>query len=149
MLSDAESRFTTCCTCSTTSPTISALSRDEDLPGYWTVPFVRAGVEHPAGCAARPTHSLRQRRAFRLDHPVSIVFRGCLPTAHPLARRRINDAVAGTAAKLATDPAGLGPGRTGFAPAGRLLRISRSHRSFLPDQHGLVATLNCYERKAA
>ena len=32
---------------------------------------------------------------------------------------------------------------------GRRLRISRGHRSFLPDQHGLVATLNFYERKAA
>jgi hypothetical protein len=29
------------------------------------------------------------------------------------------------------------------------LRISRGHRSLLPDQKGLVATLNFYERKAA
>jgi hypothetical protein len=67
-------------------------------------------------------------------------FRSCIPTAHTFARLRFNGHVTVTAARLATDPDGLSPGRTGFAPAGRLFRISRGHLSFLSDQQGLVAT---------
>ena len=55
--------------------------------------------------------------------------------AHTLARLRFADPVTETVARLATGLDGLTPGRAGFAPAGRRVEISWSHRySFNPDR---------------
>jgi hypothetical protein len=74
-------------------------------------------------------------------HPESHSFRGHITTAHTLARLRFAGPVAETVARLATGSRGLTPARTGFAPAGRRIEVSWSHR--IPpipiDQQGLVA----------
>ncbi len=61
-------------------------------------------------------------------HPECHSFRGRNPTAHTLARLRFAGPVAETVARLATGSGGLTPGRAGFAPAGRRIEISWSHR---------------------
>ena len=53
--------------------------------------------------------------------------------AHTLACLRFAGLVTETVARLATDSGGLTPGRAGFAPAGRQIEISWSHR-FLQSQ---------------
>jgi hypothetical protein len=88
----------------------------------------------------------RLMQALGTRYPIT--FRGHLPTARSLARLRFNGPVAATAARLATEPAGLGPGRAGFAPTGRRFRISRTHRPLLPDQQCLVATHHRSSRAA-
>jgi len=62
-------------------------------------------------------------------HPEWHSFRGRSPTAHTLARLRFAGPVAETVARLATGSGGLTPGRAGFAPAGRHIEVSQSHRS--------------------
>ena len=96
--------------------------KDEGLPGAWAILFVRAVVDHPAGCD-RPSPNLGAVAvAFRisnaLDTRKSIFFRGCM--AHgPLARvptlRRIRYRLR---RKARYRPGGLTLGRAGFAPAG-------------------------------
>ena len=119
--------------------------RDEDLPGYWAVLFVRAMVKHPAGYAAPSPLLLVEEIhadgaiAFTEKRPLGIrnvySFRGRSPMAHTLARLRFADLVAGVVARLTTGSGGLTPGRAGFAPAGRQIEISWSHRmSSNPDR---------------
>jgi hypothetical protein len=50
------------------------------------------------------------------------------PTAHMLACLRFAGLVTETVARLTTGSGGLTPGRAGFAPAGRRIEISWSHR---------------------
>ena len=109
------------------------------LPGYWAVLFVRAVVQHPAGCDLSLPLLLFEKiygeitLAFRKFRPLGIrneySFRGHLPTAHTLACLRFADLVTGTVARLATGSGGLTPRRAGFAPAGQKNEISRRHRN--------------------
>ncbi len=62
-------------------------------------------------------------------HPERHSFRGRNPTAHTLACLRFAGPVAETVARLTTGSGGLTPGRAGFAPAGRRIEVSWSHRS--------------------
>ncbi len=113
--------------------------RGKDLPGYWAVPFVRAMVEHPAGydpssplllfekIYGEAVVCLQAKQNPR--HPERHSFRGRNPTAHTLACLRFAGLVAETVARLTTGPGGLTPGRAGFAPAGRRIEVSWSHRS--------------------
>ena len=84
-------------------------------------------------------HRLHVKQNAR--HPESHSFRGHITTAHTLARLRFADPVTETVARLTTGSGGLTLGRAGFAPAGRRIEISWSHRSPpIPiDQQGLVA----------
>ncbi len=86
-------------------------------------------------------HRLHVKQNAR--HPESHSFRGHRTTAHTLARLRFADPVTETVARLTTGSGGLTPGRAGFAPAGRRIEVSWSHRSPpIPiDQQGLVALL--------
>jgi hypothetical protein len=114
--------------------------RNEGLPGFWAVLFVRAVVEDPAGCS-----SLLARSSERLPSPsgnptpwapgMTIAFVAAWPTAHTLAHLRIAAPVTGNAARLATGLGGLTPDRAGFAPAGRQTRFHDFiASSILPDQ---------------
>ncbi len=71
---------------------------------------------------------LRLQEVQTLGHPESYSFRGHLPTAHTLVCLRFADLVAETVARLTTGSGGLTPGRAGFAPAGRQIEVSWSHR---------------------
>jgi hypothetical protein len=112
--------------------------KGKGLPGYWAVLFVRAVVQHPAGCAASSPLPLFEEIhgdgaiAFTENRTLGIrnghSFRGRNPTAHTLACLRFADPVTETVARLATGSGGLTPGRAGFAPAGRRIDISWSHR---------------------
>ena len=112
--------------------------RDEDLPGYWAVLFVRAMVKHPAGHAAYSPLLLIEEIhadgafAFTENRSLGIrdvySFRGRNPMAHTLARLRFADRVTAVVARLTTGLDGLTLGRAGFAPAGRQIEISWSHR---------------------
>ena len=136
----------------TGSPSHRFLPRkSEGLPGYWTVLFVRAVVQHPAGYDLASPLLLFEKIygeaaiAFTKNRTLGIrnkdSFRGHNPTAHTLARLRFADLVTETVARLATGSGGLTLGRAGFAPAGQRIEISWSHRSPpIPiDQQGLVA----------
>ncbi len=95
-------------------------------------------VQHPAGC----DFSLPLPLFEEIDGDVAIAFtenrtlgirdecsfRGQVPTAHTLACLRFAGLVTETVAKLATGSGGLTPGRAGFAPAGRQIEVSWSHR---------------------
>ncbi len=112
---------------------------------------MRAVVQHPAGrdpCSplllfekiyAEIAIAFAQNRTLgsRNNHS----FRGHIPTAHTLACLRFASPVTETVARLTTGSGGLTPGRAGFAPAGRRIEVSWSHRSPpIPiDQQGLVA----------
>ncbi len=56
--------------------------RNEGLPGFWAVLFVRAVVEDPAGCGPLLAHLRSGRRRLqavqRLGHPECHSFRGCM-----------------------------------------------------------------------
>ncbi len=84
-------------------------------------------------------HRLHVKQNAR--HPEGPSFRGHIPTAHTLARLRFADLVTETVARLTTGSGGLTPGRAGFAPAGRRIEVSWSHRvPPIPiDQQSLVA----------
>ncbi len=119
--------------------------RNEGLPGSWAVLFVRAVVEDPAGCKPPLAHGGEVAVAFRRFKTFGtrngIIFVAAWPTAHTFAYLRIAGPVTAPVARLATDPGGLTPGRTGFAPAGRRTKVSQSHRILHspPDQPILVA----------
>jgi hypothetical protein len=85
-----------------------------------------------------PGRPLRSRRRHR-PHRVRCSPRP-LPAGGAVAFRLVQ--------ALAYRPAGLGPCRAGFAPAGRRFRISRTHRPLLADQQSLVATRHRYSRAA-
>ena len=110
----------------------SSSRRWQDLPSYRAVLCVRAMVEHPAECAVPSSTNGNLAAAFR--RPValgirdSLSFRGCIPTAHTLAYLRIAHAVTDISARLTTDLPDFSFSRAGFAPAGRLIQISRSYR---------------------
>ncbi len=74
----------------------------------------------------RRRHRLRAKQNAR--HPESHSFRGHVLTAHTLAYLRFADLVTETVARFTTGSGGLTPGRAGFAPAGRRIEISWSHR---------------------
>ena len=98
--------------------------RGEGLPGYWTVLFIRAMVEHPAGYdpllaryTERPLWPSSNSAPWASGK--SIGFGAACPMARTFACLRIAEAISGTVARLATGPGGLTLRRTGFAPAGR------------------------------
>jgi hypothetical protein len=98
--------------------------RGEGLPGYWTVLFVRALVEHPAGYApllARfsPGALLPSMKSSTLGIRKDYRFRGRSPTARTFACLRIASPISGIGARLAPGSGGLTLSRAGFAPAGR------------------------------
>jgi hypothetical protein len=113
--------------------------RGKDLPGYGAILFVRAVVQHSAGLALASPLLLFEKihgevaiaftenrtLGIRKDHS----FRGHVPTVHTLACLRFADLVTETVARFATGSGGLTPGRAGFAPAGRHVEISWSHRN--------------------
>ena len=113
-------------------------------------------VEHPAECV--PSSSCIGDNATAFRRPVafgirnSLSFRGCIPTAHTLAYLRFAHVVTDTGARLTTDLPDLGFGRTGFAPAGRLIQISRSYRLLLFHWTGIARshqteTTDTYQRE--
>ena len=119
--------------------------RGEDLPGSWTVLFVRAMVEHPAGYAPLLAH-FAQRALWPSSHSAPWAsgkrrgFGAAYPMAHTFACLRIAEAIADPVARLATGSGGLTLGRTGFAPAGRQTKFHEGIVSSPPfDQHCLVA----------
>ena len=83
------------------------------------------------GDPRRQRHRLHGKQ--NAGHPECHSFRGRAPMAHTLACLRFAGLVTETVARLATDSGGLTPGRAGFAPAGRQIEISWSHR-FLQSQ---------------
>jgi hypothetical protein len=101
----------------------------QGLPGYWTVLFLRAVVQHPAGYGISSPLLLFEKIygeaaiAFRKFRSLGIrneySFRDHLPTARTLACLRFADLVTQTVARLATGSGGLTPRRAGFAPAGQ------------------------------
>ena len=119
--------------------------RGEGLPGYWTVLFIRAMVEHPAGYAPLLAH-FAQRALLPSSHSApwasgkSIGFGAACSMAHTFACLRIADPISDAVARLATGSGGLTLGRAGFAPAGRQTKFHEGIVSSLPfDQHCLVA----------
>jgi hypothetical protein len=97
--------------------------RNEGLPGFWAVLFVRAAVEDPAGCDPLLAHDAEAAEAFRRSNTLGtrngIAFVAAWPAAHTLVYLRIAAPVTGHAARLTTGLGGLTPDRAGFAPAGR------------------------------
>lgn len=92
------------------------------LPGYWTVLFVRAEVEHPAGRTALSpiavTLLLPSSTGTLLASGIRL-FRGCILSARTFACLRIDTHRYRAYRKARYRPAGLSFGRAGFAPAGR------------------------------
>ncbi len=110
------------------SPLYRGVSRrGEGLPGYGTVLFVRAMVEHPAGYnpLLAPKNNVRRglllpsMKTSTLGIREDYRFRGRSPTARTFACLRIAEHVSKNGARLATGSGGLTLGRAGFAPAGR------------------------------
>jgi hypothetical protein len=102
----------------------SVSRRGEGLPGAWTVLFVSAIVEHPAGYDPLLAHLTQgslwpSMASSTLGIREDYRFRGRSPTARTLACLRLACLVSKTNARLATGSGGLTLGRTGFAPAGR------------------------------
>jgi hypothetical protein len=124
--------------------------RGEGLPGYWTVLFIRAMVEHPAGYAPLLAH-FAQRALLPSSNSApwasgkSLGFGAACSMAHTFACLRIAEAISGTGARLATGSGGLTLGRAGFAPAGRQTKFHEGIFSSFPfDQHCLVALIFLY-----
>jgi hypothetical protein len=119
--------------------------RGAGLPGSWTVLFLRAMVEHPAGYAPRLAHCapralLPSRHAAPWASGKRRGFGAACSMAHTCACRRIAEAIAGTGARRAPGSGGLTLGRAGFAPAGRQTKCHEGIFSSFPcDQHCLVA----------
>ncbi len=93
---------------------------------------MRAVVTDPAGCVAPSPYCGGDAAAFREGDPLGIPktrISRLNPTAHTLACLRFAGLVAETVARLATGSGGLTLGRAGFAPAGRHIEVSQSHRS--------------------
>ena len=124
----------------TGSPSHRILSRRErGPPGLLGRPLraCRGRNTPPDATPPRPYFSSR-RSTERSPSPsgktepsasgMSIVFEAAYPTAHTLAYLRFADLVTETVARLATGSGGLTPGRAGFAPAGRRIEVSWSHR---------------------
>jgi hypothetical protein len=121
--------------------------RGEGLPGYGTVLFIRAMVEHPAG----DTPSSPRRHVCKgvllpsgktglSASGKTIGFGAACPMAHMFARLRIADHISGIVARLTTGSGGLTLGRAGFAPAGRQTKFHEVIASSFPfDPHCLVA----------
>ena len=140
----------------------SGFALHELTSGLLTMPVAHSETPSPPPLRTRPLLALTcLREAQRRDrhrlygkqnarHPEWHSFRGHVPTAHTLACLRFADPVAETVARLTTGSGGLTPGRAGFAPAGRRIEVSWSHRSPpIPiDQQGLVA-LNALPASAA
>ena len=109
--------------------------RGEGLPGYGTVPFGRAMVEHPAGYNPLLAHTSMERIviAFRENRTLGIReddrFRGRSPMAHTFACLRIAALVSKNGARLATGSGGLTLGRMGFAPTGRCTKFHGGNAS--------------------
>ena len=85
----------------------------------------------------RPVHgqtlvAFEQNRTLGIRD--EIVFEAAYPTAHVLACLRFAGGVTATVARLATGSGGLTPGRTGFAPAGRLTKFHGDIASSYPLQ---------------
>ena len=119
--------------------------RGEGLPGSWTVLFVRARVEHPAGYGPLLAH-LTERLLWPSGNSAPwasgkmIGFGAACPMARTFACLRIADAISGTVARLATGPGELTLGRAGFAPAGRHTKFHEGMPPPIPfDQPCLVA----------
>jgi len=119
--------------------------RGEGLPGYWTVLFVRAMVEHPAGYDPLLAHSRRGRCGLRCNSALSasgktIGFGAAVP------RPARSHAYASQAPLLGSAP-GLLPARAGSPLAGRDSHPLDDEQSFMEtshppipfDQQGLVA----------
>lgn len=100
--------------------------RNEGLPGAWVVLFVRAAAMYPAGAPhSRPSRvrrrSLPGRGTLGRRFAVFSWLAHCGPLARvPTHRRRRYR----RRRKARYRPGRLSRGRAGFAPAGRLLRIS-------------------------
>jgi hypothetical protein len=90
--------------------------RGEGLPGYGTVLFLRAMVEHPAGYAPLLAH-FAQRALLPSSNAApwasgkSIGFGAACSMARTFACLRIAEAISGTDARLATGSGGLTLGR--------------------------------------
>src|SRR5206468_8185648 len=98
--------------------------RGEGLPGYWTVLFVRAMVEHPAGYDPLLAHDTERPLSPSSNSAPwasgkSRGFGAACPMARTFACLRIADPISDAVARLATGSGGLTLGRAGFAPAGR------------------------------
>ncbi len=139
----------------TGSPSLRLRPRKgKGLPGYWTVLFLRAVVQHPAGYGSSSPLLLFEKIygeaaiAFRKFRPLGIrneySFRDHLPTARTLAYLRFASLVAETVARLATGSGGLTLRRAGFAPAGQKTKFHGviAYPPIPIDQQSLVA-LNC------
>jgi len=125
--------------------------KDKGLPGYWTVLFVRAVVQHPAGYGPSSPLLLFEKIygeaaiAFRKFRPLGIrnedSFRDHVPTARTLAYLRFAGLVTEAGARLATGSGGLTPRRAGFAPAGQKTKFhgAIAYPPIPIDQQSLVA----------
>jgi hypothetical protein len=129
--------------------------RGEGLPGYGTVLFIRAMVEHPAGYAPLLAH-FAQRALLPSSNSAPWAsgkrrgFGAACSMAHTFACLRIAEAISGTGARLATGSGGLTLGRAGFAPAGRQTKFHEGIFSSFPfDQHCLVALNFLYSRSTS
>jgi hypothetical protein len=109
--------------------------RNEGLPGYWAVLFDRAAVQDPARRAPyhaqSPPGALPPSRSGYLSAPGTSAISGQPSAAQSLARLRIAAPVTERRRKARYRPAGLGFGRAGFAPAGRLTEF-REFRFLTP-----------------
>ena len=136
----------------TGSPSPRFLPRkDKGLPGYWTVLFVRAVVQHPAGYGSSSPLLLFEKIygeaaiAFRKFRPLGIrneySFRDHVPTSRTLAYLRFAGLVTEAVARLATGSGGLTPRRAGFAPAGQKTKFHGviAYPPIPIDQQSLVA----------
>ncbi len=116
-------------------PNRNVSRRGEGLPGFWTVLFVRAMVDHPAGYGPDLPSNAGVVLAFdafgNSRHPEGHEFRGRSPTARTFTCLRIACRVSTTGARLVTDSGGLTLSRAGFAPAGRKTKF-----------HGGIASSN-------
>src|SRR5262245_26089177 len=138
----------------TGSPQDRARSRrGEGLPGSWTLLFVRALVEHPAGYEPLLAH-LTERLLWPSGNSAPWAsgkmrgFGAACPMARTFACLRIADHISGIVARLATGSGGLTLGRAGFAPAGRRTKLHEVIVSSFPfDPHCLVAPFILYHKE--
>jgi hypothetical protein len=99
-----------------------------DLPGYWAVRRRRAVVVHPAGCVA-PSPCTGDddcclQECQTPGHPGSQCFRGRLPHGSTACLPTHQPGCCHPDCKADYRPAGLGFGRAGLAPAGRLTEFA-------------------------
>jgi hypothetical protein len=106
----------------------TAYRRGKGLPGYWDILFMRAVVQHPAGCDPSSPLLLFEKIyaevAFAFAHNRTLDIRNDIAFEAKNPRPTRSRAYASpaslpkTVARLATGSDGLTPGRAGFAPAG-------------------------------